>query len=83
MEGSRGRGSSSFLRSVLLIFPLEKFLPDAKKSFPVLAFGKGHFAQPQVKESFVEEVMLGLGQVPQEEAEIRKGILERMRVQWL
>ena len=49
----------------------------------MLAFGKGHFAQPQVKEDFVEEVTLGLSQVPQEEAEIRKGILDTMRMQWL
>ena len=82
MEGSRGKGSPAFLSSVLLTL-LEKFLPDAKKSLPMLPFGKGHFAQPQVKEGFVEEVTSGLSQVPQEEGEIRKGILDRTRMQWL
>lgn len=62
MEGSRGKGFPVFLSSVLLTL-LEKFLPDAKKSLPMLPFGKGHFAQPQVKEGFVEEVTSGLSQV--------------------
>lgn len=79
MEGNRGKDPTAFLHSVPLTFPLE-FLPDAKKSLPGSAFVKGHFAQPQVKDGFVEEVTSGLSRVPHEEAEIGKGILDKARV---